>query len=140
MTARLKRPSLTRNQAEVMGCLNAARRPLTAYEILAGVKGRGITAPTTVYRALERLIEIGRVHRVESANAFAPCSRGVRDHEAAFIRCGECGETIESDLASSLEGLKRRARKAGFEVDHVMVELVGRCTACRGKEGRGARA
>ena len=133
MAARDVTESLTRNQAEVLGCLNAAGRPLTAYEILDRLKSRGITAPTTVYRALDRLIEIGSVHRVESANAFAPCRHGARAHEAAFILCGECGRTIESDLDQSLAELKRRAAKAGFEVDHVMVELIGRCTACRAK-------
>ena len=131
---------LTRNQAEVMGCLKAARRPLTAYQILDRLKARGITAPTTIYRALDRLIEAGQVHRVESTNAFAACSHGRSEHEAAFIVCDTCGETIESDLAQSLTSLKRDARKAGFEVDHVTVELIGRCTDCRGKEGRGAPA
>lgn len=125
---------LTRNQAEVIGCLRAARRPLTAYQILSRLETRGITAPTTIYRALDRLIEAGHVHKVESTNAFAACRHGPTDHEAAFIVCSRCGETIESDLAESLKALKRDARRAGFEVDHVTVELVGRCTLCRNSE------
>ena len=49
--------------------LQSQDRPVSAYDILEALRGDGVTASTTVYRALEKLLHAGKVHRIESLNA-----------------------------------------------------------------------
>ena len=64
---------LTKNQTLVMGALSQAKGPLSAYTILDELRDDGFRAPLQVYRALEKLVELGLVHRLESLNAFVAC-------------------------------------------------------------------
>lgn len=47
--------------------------PNTVYKILDALYEDRVTAPITVYRALEKLHKDGKVHRIESSNAWAAC-------------------------------------------------------------------
>jgi Fur family transcriptional regulator, zinc uptake regulator len=69
---------LTRNQSLVLKALEKSDAPLTAYFILDQLRSKGIKAPLQVYRALEKLVEQGLVHRVESMSAFMACRH--QDH------------------------------------------------------------
>src|SRR5690606_9624291 len=68
-------PDLTRNQTLVLDALEKADAPLSAYTILDRLRGDGLRAPLQVYRALEKLLSAGLVHRLESLNAFVACAR-----------------------------------------------------------------
>jgi len=124
---------MTRNQALVLGQLSRADSPLSAYTILDQLRGDGFRAPLQVYRALEKLIEAGRVHRLESLNAFVACSQAdCCDTHApvAFAICETCGnvsEISDSGLDSSLNEL---AVKSGFKLKRSVVELRGLCAGC----------
>ncbi|GAF76572.1 unnamed protein product, partial [marine sediment metagenome] len=63
---------LTRNQDVVIKALAAIGQPLSAYRILDldCVRDAGLKAPLTIYRALDKLVALGLVHRIESLNAF----------------------------------------------------------------------
>ena len=60
--------------------------------ILFNVKKRGIKAPPQVYRALEKLIKLGKIHKVESKNAFVACksSNCEVSNATAFSFCEFC--------------------------------------------------
>ena len=64
---------MTRNEEMVYRLLCAADRPLSAYNILDGLRDDGFKAPLQVYRALSKLIDRGAVHRIESVNGFVAC-------------------------------------------------------------------
>lgn len=64
---------LTANQEAVYAALRRAQSPLSAYALLARLREQGFNAPTQVYRALDRLLEQGIVHRLESMNAYVSC-------------------------------------------------------------------
>ena len=78
--------------------LLGSHRPLGAYEIIerlapnsAGKVGPR-PAPITAYRALEFLRENGRVHRIESRNAFIACVHNHPDGAlVVFLICENCG-------------------------------------------------
>ena len=61
------------NDVKILRVLRSAKSPMSAYAILGAVQNTRITAPTTVYRALSRLIADGAVHRLESLNAYVAC-------------------------------------------------------------------
>ena len=62
--------TLTKNQQTVLDILESAKEPLKAYAILFDTQKKGIKAPLQVYRALDKLIEIGKVHKIESKNSY----------------------------------------------------------------------
>ena len=66
---------LTNKQALVMNLLGKTKGPLSAYAILDQLHDSGFRGPVQVYRALEKLMELGLVHRLESLNAFSPVNR-----------------------------------------------------------------
>ena len=56
-----------------MYLFSGAKEPLTPYNILYDLRDHGFRGPTQVYRVLEKLLEIGMLHRIESMNAFVAC-------------------------------------------------------------------
>jgi len=64
---------LSRNQQIVLDIIEKAKSPLKAYSILFNVQKKGINAPQQIYRALDKLIEMGKIHKIESKNAFVAC-------------------------------------------------------------------
>ena len=123
---------LTRNQQAVLDALKGAEKPLTAYDILGlpAIQNAGMKAPLTIYRALDKLMSLGLVHRIESLNAFIHCDHGPHDHATGFLICTDCGRTLEVHLESCERHLSGRARDQGFDVDAVKVEMTGRCPDC----------
>lgn len=128
------------NHEAVMTALGKAGRPQTAYEILNCLRPLGITSPPTVYRALERLQMEGRIHRLESLNAFVPCHHPHHGAAVLFTICDHCG-SVEEIVDTTLESqLVITARRKGFTAAHSLTELHGLCKPCAGnKKSAGKR-
>ncbi|MCO4878487.1 Fur family transcriptional regulator [Paraburkholderia caribensis] len=124
--------ALTTLRRQVYALIAQSERPIGAYDLLAALEPqRGRVPPTTVYRALDFLVEHGFVHRIESKNAFFACCQMGEPHQSQFLMCDSCGETVEipgDGLAAQLAG---SAPVHGFEVHHQVVELSGLCAACK---------
>lgn len=123
---------LTTKQQRVLTTLKQSNGPLSAYTLLDRLRDQGFSAPTQVYRALERLAEHGLVHRLETLNAYVSCheSAGCQDSLKAFAICDYCGrvdEFINGDLGQCLgRWMKGRA----FSLSSSTIELHGRCAEC----------
>lgn len=126
------RAGLTRNQGLVLEALSRADAPLSAYTILDQLREDGFRAPPQVYRALEKLIESGRVHRLESLNAFVACQHpGCDGHKTvAFTICEQCGRVEEVSDAGLVARIREIADASGFLVSKSTVELRGLCADC----------
>jgi Fur family zinc uptake transcriptional regulator len=124
--------ALTTLRRQVYALIAQSERPVGAYDLLAALQPqRGRVPPTTVYRALDFLVEHGFVHRIESKNAFFACCQMGEPHQSQFLMCDSCGETVEipgDGVAAQLSG---SAPAHGFEVHHQVVELSGLCAACK---------
>jgi Fur family zinc uptake transcriptional regulator len=125
-------PKLTKNQQVVLDALRACETPMSAYQILDvdSVRSKGLKAPLTIYRALDKLIEAGLVHRIESLNAFVSCDQEHHAESPAFMICTECKHIIEVGTRSVQKTLMKQAAEAGFEVEQLHVEVSGRCRNC----------
>jgi Fur family transcriptional regulator, zinc uptake regulator len=108
--------------------LKNKQRSMSAYEILAALKGTSIRAAVQVYRALDRLMAQHRVHRIESLNALVACRCEAHSSPAGFLICESCGATVEFDPAPGLGVM--HASVQGFHVQNASVELQGLCTTC----------
>lgn len=124
---------LTKNQSLVMNVLSNAGGPLSAYTILDELREEGFRAPPQVYRALDKLVELGLIHRLESLNAFVACRHpGCDDHNTiAFMICETCGkvsEITDEPLSGRLWDL---ASGAQFALKRTIIELRGTCLTCQ---------
>jgi Fur family transcriptional regulator, zinc uptake regulator len=131
----------TRNELAILRVLRSAKSPMSAYAILDAVRTTGITAPTTVYRALSRLIAGGAAHRLESVNAYVTCSD--RQHTrgpTVFAICRHCGHVDELAEADVVQRLQSDATRLGFHVEAAMIELTGRCASCMHADRPGAKS
>lgn len=136
---------LPKNAQRVLDVLRAADRPMTAYDLLDALRGEGVTAPLTVYRALRRLIADGLAHRLESLNAYVLCAHpeggagaaADETHAPAFIVCEDCGAVDEIEDRQAMGMLTSDAKRKGYAVSRMAVEMIGACKTCRGEAGSG---
>ena len=118
---------LNATEHRVIRYLKRVPRPLSAYEIQNAL---GIRHPNTVYRALQRLLEFGLVHRIETRNAFIACDDPEERHKPGFIVCNNCGLVEEFDSHSVFPVLQAEAAKRKFLIEKSTIELLGRCSHC----------
>ena len=105
-------------------------RPITAYEILNGLRSKGMVAPTTIYRALEKLLDAGRIHRIESLNAWTVCCENHNKKTAIFEICDDCGNVTEHLDSSFTESIKKLSKRTGFLPNKPILEIHGQCANC----------
>ncbi len=123
---------LTKNQSLVLDVLSRTEGPLSAYSLLDQLRDSGFRAPLQVYRALDKLIEFGLVHRLESINSFVACSHP-HDHEhglIAFGICEKCGKVDEFCDAVVEQRLKGWAKDHAFRLAKTTIEMRGTCAGC----------
>lgn len=130
--AQLNGKSLTAIRKHVLNVLLDAQRPLTAYEVLASLDGVGSVSPPTAYRALDFLVALGFVTRVESLNSYLALDRGPSDIPLAFFVCETCGQAQEIPATDAIVSLISEVDGLGFGVNHASLEVRG---DCRGKLG-----
>lgn len=124
--------ALTRNQKLVFDVLEKSDGPLSAYSILDELRAEGLRAPLQVYRALEKLLDAGMVHRLETLNAFVACAHPHCHAKAltAFAICEKCGVVREFSDPVVEKRLGEWAKQSRFAPSHATVELKGLCGNC----------
>ena len=120
---------LSRNQGQVLSALRKAKEPLSAYAILDRVRVAGI--PPTVYRALNDLIQLGMVHRLQSRSAFVACDHGSCNGKAAFAICRQCQKVVEISLSDKDERVLLALTPEEIAAEQITLEIAGLCEACR---------
>lgn len=124
------RSSRVTHADRVFAYMKHRNRPLSAYEILDGLRDDGITAATTVYRALDKLHATGRVHRIESLNAWTTCCDPNHSETPVFEICDDCGNVTEHVELEFARGIAALAARSGFAPDRSVIEIHGRCSNC----------
>lgn len=130
--AQLKGKNLTAIRKHVLSVLLYAERPLSAYEVLDSLKGVGSISPPTAYRALEFLIHLGFVQRIDSLNTYIALPHGPSELPVSLFICDTCGQVKELTCADEMKSLIRTAKSEGLKVFQVSVELHGDCRGTLG--------
>ena len=129
-----EKEKLTKNQLTVLNLLENAKEPVKAYNILFDIQKKGINAPTQVYRALDKLIEVGKVHKIESQNSYIACNNKSCGSKTSttFLICEECNNVVEleKDKASS-SYFEKISKKFGFKYSEHNLEIFGQCEFCK---------
>ena len=128
-----KQEQLSKNQQIVLSIIEKAKGPLKAYSILYNVQKKGIKAPLQVYRALEKLIKLGKIHKVESRNAFVACKNSNCEisKATAFSICETCEKVTEISNQKLSKYLKNFHDKTGMTYKKYNLEFFGLCTNCK---------
>ena len=112
----------------------SSHKPIGAYALLDQLRNEELgSAPPTVYRALDFLIENGLIHRIERMNAFIGCSHPGAAHRGFFLICAECGNAEELESDSVAEAIATSAGKHGFTAREMTLEVTGVCAACHAR-------
>lgn len=130
--SKLSARKLTKHQTLVLNALAHKENPASAYTLLDHLRADGLRAPQQVYRALDKLIEYGLVHRVETLNSFVACAHphGHRHGLVVFAICDQCGH-VEEFLDQTIEHrLKGWSKDNTFRMSTASVEMHGTCVRC----------
>jgi Fur family ferric uptake transcriptional regulator len=128
---------LTAARAAIVEAALERRGHFPIEDLVADLRRRGIRgSKATVYRTLPLLTEAGILQTAVIAG-------DTRSYESAFGRahhdhlvCSGCGKVVEFEF-DAIEILQREvAARHGFTLEAHLHQLVGRCAACRAKEGQ----
>ena len=124
---------LSKNQQVVLEIIEKAKEPLKAYSILYNVQRKGIKAPQQIYRALDKLIEIGKIHKIESRNAFVACKNANCEisKATAFSICEICEKVTELTNPKLSKLITTFKDNSGMNYKKYNLELFGVCKKCK---------
>ena len=133
MNKMLKENNLSKNQQIVLDLIEKSREPVKAYSILNNVQKKGIKAPPQVYRALEKLIKLGKIHKVESKNAFVVCKNSNCEITKAtiFSICEICDKVTEIANNKLSKFLNNFDDDTGMKYKKYNLEFFGLCKKCK---------
>ena len=131
-----KQFNLSKNQQIIFDIIYNSSEPLKAYSILFNVQKKGIKAPLQVYRALDKLVEIRKIHKIESRNAFIACQNSSCQisNATAFSICESCEKVSEISNSKLLKYLSTFTDKSGMEYSKYNLEFFGLCKKCKSKQ------
>jgi Fur family ferric uptake transcriptional regulator len=87
------------------------------------------TIPSTVYRTLDVLEELGLVRHGHGADGREEF-HVLPDADHGHLYCSSCGSAWEIDAAEAASLVRALRRSRQFEVDLSHVTIVGRCADC----------
>ncbi len=125
---------LTEIRRLVLSLMLQARRdgegPSKAYDLMTKLGDTGAAKPPTVYRALDFLLELKLIHKIQTLNAYVPCGHWDHDHQPVFLICKECGRVEEIHAPMTANALKQEAAPAYFTPVATTLEIIGQCRDC----------
>lgn len=122
----------TPQRRAVIEALAGTRGHLTGAELVERCRARDpATIPSTVYRTLDVLEELGLVRHGHGADGREEYHVGPGS-EHGHMYCAACGGSWEIPEPTADRIRAALASADGFEVDVSHVTIVGRCRACGG--------
>jgi Fur family ferric uptake transcriptional regulator len=128
---RIKR---TKPRILVLEYLLRRERPVTVEEMYASLSEKFRLGLTSVYRAVEQLVELGVASREQLSPrlfAYQLCKTTVHHHH---IVCTECGKIKEIIFSGIEQVLRDEAQRSHFYLKSHEISLSGRCSECVEKD------
>lgn len=128
-----KEVRFTATRKQVLKLIWQSHKPVGAYELLPQLEKTGFnSAPPTVYRALDFLLDMNLIHRINSLNAFVGCSHPEQSHANCFFICKRCGIAQEVSSEPLAEMCRKLEKKLGVKISENIAEFSGICPPCQG--------
>ncbi len=114
----------------ILDALADSRGHVTASEIVERCRARDPeTTPSTVYRTLDVLEELGYLHHSHGADGREEY-HVLPGAEHAHLQCIHCGGSWEIPAAETMGLVRELARSRGFAVDVGHLTIAGTCATC----------
>jgi Fe2+ or Zn2+ uptake regulation protein len=108
----------------------------TASDLASTARDRRIgVSRATLFRALDLLVELGVVERLDlptGEHAYVECAPAHHHH----VVCSRCGRSVEIDDAGLSEAVREIGRRSGYRIESHRLELFGLCRSCQALRGR----
>lgn len=127
---------LSHNEKLILNVFKKSNKPLKAYQILFQVQKKGIKSPTQVYRALDKLQEIGKVHKIESRNSYLICNNTdcLNKSSVSFLICNLCEKIVEIEDKLFSNHFSKICEEFNRKYTQHNLEIFGTCISCSGKK------
>ena len=119
----------TRGRAAILEILAAAKKPLTREQIASELGKKGLNK-VTIYRALERFVRAGLVHKAflqARTWHFELAENCTASQCHPHFTCTDCGET---HCLTEITVPMAKSPYKGFVIDRQRVQLEGVCPEC----------
>ena len=121
---------LSKVRRKVLEILLESHKALGAYEILDKLKSNGFASqPPVAYRAINFLLKVGFVHKIEKFNSYIACTNPGKSHKPAFLICRKCNLVSETIQKPSNE-ISLEAKNNNFCIENSIIEIIGVCQNC----------
>ncbi|MGY6276395.1 transcriptional repressor [Methylomonas sp. MgM2] len=123
---------LTPIRHKILELIWNSHKAIKAYDLLDQIRPINDAAkPSTVYRALDFLLEQGFIHRVESLNAFVGCRNSGIRHDQLLLICTACHNVEERHAPEVFSALANELESATFTPQRKTIEIHGLCKNCQ---------
>lgn len=123
---------LTKVRQRVLELVWQSHKPAGAYDLLDLLAKEGFnSAPPTIYRALDFLLDLGLVHRISSLNAYIGCEHPDHSHPTGFFICQKCENAAELPIDALADLQQTVESQLGVEIHQQTCELSGICESCK---------
>jgi Fe2+ or Zn2+ uptake regulation protein len=127
---------LTAPRLALAGLIAAHDGHFTASDLAAAARDRRIgVSRATLFRALDLLVELGVVERLDlpsGEHAYVECAPVHHHH----VVCSRCGRAAEVDDAGLNDAVLEIGRRSGYRIETHRLELFGLCPSCQSRQGR----
>jgi Fur family ferric uptake transcriptional regulator len=132
---------LTTGRRAIVDAILGRQGHFAIEELVEDLRARGLAASkATVYRALPLLTEAGIVQPAVVTGDEKSYERAAGRKHHDHLVCKGCGAVVEFEY-DAIEILQREvAARHGFTLEGHMLQLLGRCPACRAKAALGQGA
>ncbi|MGR8929438.1 MAG: transcriptional repressor [Gammaproteobacteria bacterium] len=125
---------LTPIRHKILELILTSHKAIKAYDLLDQIRPINDAAkPSTVYRALDFLLEQGLIHRVESLNAFVGCHSSGTRHDQVLLICTVCRNIEERAAPNVFNAVSNEMKNAAFSPQRKTIEIQGLCKNCSKK-------
>lgn len=123
---------LTPTRRRVLELIWQSHQPSKAYGILEQLQRQEQKQinPPTVYRALDFLLDMKLIHRIQALNAFIGCSDPSHYCGGCLMICDKCHRVYDVSVSGLDDRLAEAAAGLGFEIKEQTTEVFGRCATC----------
>ncbi len=125
----------TKQQQAVLQCLRRrAEECLTAADLSEELRRDGhAVGLATVYRQLDRLVQLGTVHKIttEEGALYQYCPQAGHPHDCFLLRCEGCGRMVHLDCGHLEELCVHLSAQHHFRIDPRRTVLTGLCDTCQ---------
>jgi len=106
---------LTAIRRRILELVCSSHKAIGAYELLDLFQEEDAKAkPVTIYRALDFLMGVGLVHKIESLNAFIGCLQADTKHQSVILICDNCKNAYELDAKAVYQSVFEMGEKVQF--------------------------